>query len=603
MTTSPLAAQPPITVEPGQSSRLKSAEAQDLIRRAPMGYLWNQIGSLWMFASSFLFTTLVARSLDSTTTYGMLAIALTVYNTAVYLAAFGLEDATTVFLPRTLAEQGRNAAAALIRRTLVTRVIGVAAIGVGMVWGIPALASFLTMGHLPGGQGLAGALQVPGLNVLVIPVAFYMAGTGLQNQLSSIFTSLLRTRLTSLVNGIAQLANIIGAYFVIKAGYGVTGVLWVVAGVAWATAIFYFVVLTPFWLRRGPRLPVPSFMPVIRLGWTAWLTNLVSGALLKQIAVSLMGAFIISDAAIGYFSLAFQLTHAAAFLLIAGLGGVGLAAMSAAYSGDDLPMLGTAWRAVSKVQILLAVPLLAFCLLHAPAIAIVLYGNKFAPVGLLMEIFLVFNILQRLAGGGSHQAALYVLGKQRIALYMQWAGLAITIILGVLLIPAPWTIGGPAGGALIAVGAGQVAVEIMQLIYTWRLLKRKYPLRFGLRVCLALIAPVLVASVIHPSAWSWLPNHFGGIHIPLSLLELIISVVLFTIVLVVGLSFAKPIEHEDVDLLSQVNPRLRPILTPFASGAPSVKMLMSKTPTNRIPVGKSDESQTPTRPRARTKTE
>lgn len=598
MTTSPLAAQPPVTTAPVPPARPKSAEAQDLIRRAPMGYLWNQIGSLWMFASSFLFTTLVARSIGNTTSFGILAVALTVYNTAVYLAAFGLEDATTVFLPRTLAEHGRNAAAALIRRTLVTRVIGVIVIGIGMVWGIPALASFLTMGHLPGAHRLAGALKVPGLDALALPVAFYMAGTGLQNQLSSIFTSLLRTRLTSLVNGVAQLANLIGAYFVIRAGYGVIGVLWVVAGVAWATALFYFLALTPFWLRRGPRLPTPSFVPVLRLGWTAWLTNLVSGALLKQIAVSLMGAFLISDAAIGYFSLAFQLTHAAAFLLIAGLGGVGLAAMSAAYSGEDLAGLGVAWRAVSKVQILLAVPLLAFCLLHAQAIATVLYTDKFAAVGPLMAIFLVFNILQRLAGGGSHQAALYVLGKQRIALYMQWAGLTITLLLGVLLIPANGWFGGPAG-ALIAVGVGQVAVEIMQLVYTWRLIKRTYPLRFGLRVCLALIAPMLVASVIHPSAWSWLPNHIGSVHIPLALLELVLSVVLFTILLVVGLSFAKPIEHEDVDLLSQVNPRLRPILTPFASGAPSVKMLVSKTPTNRIPVGKPDESQTPTRPRSR----
>jgi O-antigen/teichoic acid export membrane protein len=596
MPTTPLAVQTSASPElTGPASQPKSAEAQDLLRRAPMGYLWNQIGSLWMFGASFLFTILVARELGKTP-YGVLAVALTVYNTAVYFAAFGLEDATTVFLPRTLAEQGRDAAAQLIRRTMLTRGISVAIVAFLLVMGIPALASFLSLAHLPGDETLTGALRVPGLDTLALPVAAYMVGTGLMNQLSAIFTSLLRTRLTTLVNGLGQLANLLVAYFVMRAGHGVNGVLWGVAGVSLAATALYTALLTPFWLRRGPRLPAPSFMPVLHLGSTAWLTNLVSGALLKQVAVSLLGAYLISTAAIGYFNLAFQLTHAAAFLLIAGLGGVGLAAMSAAYSGNDLGGLASAWRAVSKVQILLAVPLLAFCMLHAQAIAIVLYSEQYAAVGPLMTIFLGFNILQRLAGGGSHQAALYVLGKQRLSLALQLVGLVITIVLGVLLIPTTGSLGGPAG-ALIAVGAGQVAVEVMQLAAAWRLLRRKYPLRFGLRVCLALIAPVVVASVIHPSAWSWLPSHFGPVRIPISLFELIVSVILFTALLIVGLVLAKPIEHEDVDLLADVNPRLRPILTPFASGAPSPRMLVSRTPTNRL-IGNSVTSQTTTKRRA-----
>jgi|GEM_PF-465817 len=573
-----------LLTQPDESdnSRPRSAEAEDLIRRAPMAYVWNQVGSLLMFGSSFLFTILVTHGL-STRQYGSLGDALTIFNTVVYLAAFGLEDATTVFIPRTLGNLGRAAASTVIRRVLVTRSLFIIAACAGLIWGIPALASGMSMVHQPWADAVSRALNVPGLDYLAPAVAAYVAGTGMMTLLASIFTALLRTRLTFFVGILQQAGILTGAYVMLHTGHDIIGVIWASAGATWLAALAYFVLLTPFWRRSGPRQPAPSFVPVLQMGWTAWLTNLVSGALLKQVAITLLQAFAVSIAVQGFFNLAFQLSHAAAFLLIAGLGGVGLAAMSAAYSGEDKRSLAFAWRAVSKVQILLAVPLLAFCFIHANAIAVVLYGPKYAPVGPLMQLFLVFNILQRLAGGGSHQAALYVLGKQRLALWTQWAGLVLTITLSFLLIPSPGPLGG-AAGALFAVGMGQVSVEFVQLALAWRFLNSKYPLRFGVRVTLALLPPMLLAYLWRPGGLIHLPTKLGPLRIPANLTDLVLSVVVFAIVLVISLAIAKPIEHEDVELLGGVNPRLRPILRPFASGTLSpVAMNISKVPTHRLP--------------------
>ncbi len=182
-----------------------------------------------------------------------------------------------------------------------------------------------------------------------------------------------------------------------------------------------------------------------------------------------------------------------------------MAAMAASYSSEDKYTLGTAWRAVSKVQVLLAVPLLAYCVIHATTIAIALYGLKFAAVGPLMQIFLVFNLFQRLAGGGAHQAALYVLGRQRLALLTQGIGLFVTVVIAVLLVPRGGMFGGPAG-ALIAVGISQVGVEFVQMFMAGNLLGRRYPIRFCLRVALALIPPLVVALV-----WK---NPAGMLHVP-----------------------------------------------------------------------------------------
>ncbi len=586
-------------VDPLAASQPRSAEAQDLIRRAPMGYVWNQLASLWLFLAGFLFTILATRL--GKDPYGVLAGALTIYNTAVYLAAFGLEDASSVFVPRALAEHGRSAAAAVIRRLAITRVICLTFVAAIILAGVPLLAHLAGMVHQPWAQGLAGANHVPGLDVLAAPVAAYVFGTGLMNQFSAIFTALLRTRLTFIVNSLGQVANLIAIFTALRLHAGVAGVLWGLAAAGWLTALAYIVLLMPWWSYRGDGQPVtlPAFGPVLRLGWSAWLINIVNGALLKQVIISLFQFFLITTAVIGYFNLAFQLTHAAAYLLIAGLGGVGLAAMSAAYAGDDRPSLAVAWRAVSKVHILLSVPLLAFCFIYAPSIVYVLYGATYAPAAILMQVFLLFNIFYLLAGGNAHQAALYVLGRQRLALLTQWAGLALTAGMAYILIPRAGMFGGP-DGALIAIGTGQAATVVAQLAIAWRLLHAKYPIRFSARVVLALIPPLLLAVFVHPRAW--LPHHLGPIQVPVTFSDLALSVILFTVVLVLGLAIAKPIEHLDVDLLAQTNPRLRPILMPFASGAPSPMMIISKMPTKKIKekvVEEAEADKTPTARRPR----
>lgn len=555
-------ATPPEMPPAAPVTRSKGKEAEELIRRAPASYLWNQIGSMWQFIALFGFNIVIVRGLGNA--YGPLAVALTLFNTTVYIAAFGLEDAASVFIPRTLGEQGRAAAATVIRRLLVARTIAVVIVGAGMIGIILAFAGASSGPSL----AIANAIRARDIAPVIIPLAIYMVGTGLMNLLGAIFTALLRTRLTFFVNGISQLVNLAGAFLAIHAGYSVAGVLWAIAAVAWGTSIVYFLLLAPLAIARRTTESVPPFGPVLRLGGTAWLTNLISGALLKQSVVWVLGAFAITDFAIGQFNLAFQLSHAAAFLLIAGLGGVGMAAMAAAYSGEDTPALGTAWRAVTKVQVLLAVPLLGFCFIHAASIAVALYGVNNIDVGYLMQVFLVFNIVQRLGGGGASQAALYIVGKQWLALLTQWLGLLVTVGIGIALVPTHGPFGGPAG-ALIAVGAGQAGVELAQLLFTSQALHRHYPVRFTLRVCLALVPPMVVAALWrHPAAILQIPDHIARLgSFPIGrLTDLAVAVTVFAVLLISALVFAKPLEREDVTLLATTNPRLRPILTLFANG-------------------------------------
>src|SRR5712691_1804973 len=58
-------------------------EAQNLLKRAPHSYLFNQMYGLWFFISWFLLTVIITHSVTPDE-YGVFAIVLTAYNTILY---------------------------------------------------------------------------------------------------------------------------------------------------------------------------------------------------------------------------------------------------------------------------------------------------------------------------------------------------------------------------------------------------------------------------------------------------------------------------------------------------------------------------------------
>ncbi len=470
--------------------------------------------------------------------YGYYAAAITAFTTLSYLASFGLEEAATIWVPRALTEAGRDQASSVIRRLLGARLLFLLATGAVIVYLFPALPGWLRMINVPGAAGLADAVGNVAIQQHLLSLAFYVGGSGFVLLLFSIFTSLLRTRVVLVISGGSQAVNLALAWLFLRLGWGVDGAIWALGISAWLTAITYLCWLAPLFFVRRPAKAI-SLLPALRLSVAAWLTNLAGGALLKQVVVSLMGNYHFGSDQIGFFNLAFQLGHSAGLLLVAGLGFVGMATMSAAYTGQNRSWLSVSWRAVMKVQILLALPLLVFSLLNAQAIAVLLFKEDYADVGPLLQLFLAFNILTRIAGGGFHQAALYVLGKQRFVVFLQWASLGLTVVLGFLLIPDYGAM-----GALIATGVPPVLVELAQLAYLLPSLNRRYPLVFVLRYLLVLVVPVVPGIFWHPNDW----------------LGLIVAGLLFVALLLGALLLVKPLGAEDAVLMDRMNPRMRAVL-------------------------------------------
>jgi O-antigen/teichoic acid export membrane protein len=516
-------------------------EARNLLKRTPTSYLLNQVYGLWFFVSLFFFTLLITYKV-STQQYGILSVALTAYNTILYITALGLEDALTTYLPRILAEHGRASAAYLVRMLLFLRLATLLAATVMLIFGLTVLAYFIALLPGSGPAAMAVSLRDPALLGHIIPIAIYVVGSSLGSLFTAVCAAQMRMRIVFVVGSLTQLILLGAGFLVLQLGFNIDGVLWLEAILSLLNAGAFALWQAPLVFTRGATYKQP-LRPVIKLGISAWLTNLATGALLKQVSIILLTVFTVSFVQIGYFNLAFQLADAANMLLVTGFGGISNSALAASFVGQNYERLARSWQALVKIETLLAAPALIFCLFNAQNIVDILYKSKYDAVGPLMAIFLFFNIIVRVLGTTIHQPTLYVVGKPRLVVLGQWLGLLTVVIVGIILVPRFG-----AAGALISDGIARVVTGVLLLVFLWRELPRKYPLGFTLRLLLALTIAALPGLLWHPT----------------NRVLLGISGAIFLVLCVALLRWIRPLSTEDLQMSEGLNPRVRKYLAWFA---------------------------------------
>ena len=540
-TLSPLTPTPAdITVPLGEEG------AHDLLKRTPGNYLINQVYGLWVYLSLFLLTILLTRS-TSVSNYGVYVDAAAAFNTIAYIVAFGMEDATTTFVPRLAAEHGQAAAASLIRRLLLIRLLVLALTLAILFFSLPALGSLFALIPTSFTAGLAKGLRDPNLQANVAPIAFWVLANGVFSLLNAVCAAIMRMKVVFVIGGLGQLFLLGLGFVTLRLGWGIEGILWLQGTVTCVGAFAFALWLMPLLLSHGDAYKQP-LGPVFRLGMAAWFTNLVSGALLKQIALLLLIAFA-TQTAQAYFNVSFQLTDGANLLLVSGFGGVGVAALAAAFVGSNYGRLSRIWQTLIKIETLLSAPGLIFCLFNAQNIVVALYGEKYAPAGQLFAIFLALNLVVRVLGMTVHQSTLYVLGRSHWVVIAQWVGLGVVLGLGFLLVPR-WG----AAGALIADGMSRMVTYSLMLLFLWKDLPEKYPLSYTLRIVLATAIAGTPALFFHPASKIWLAAF--------AIVFIIISVAMLVII--------RPLSQKDLDMIAEVRPGIARYLKWFTRRAPVV---------------------------------
>lgn len=517
-----------------ETGRMRVVSRQ-LLQRAPASYVWNQLYSLWYFFTTFVLSVIVARGL-SRQDYGIYAVLTTVLTTALFISALGLEEVASVFVARVISRHGTSAAGRLIWRLLWTRI--------AIAGGIGAVFAALLPFALPAlrASGIAAPLTdaLGGQQVWVRTglMGVYLLGNGVFNLENILFAALLRSRVTFVVGGLAQSLTVAATWVLLSQGFNVDGVIGANGAISCVAAVAYFFALWPMLRRSGAAREV--VLPRTRgFQTTAWLTNVTNSFLGKQLDIALMAVFAVSFAAIGYYNLAYTLANIIGLLLIAGLGGVSPAAMSSALAAGGRDRLAQVWRSVVMLQVMLTIPALTWALVSADKIATVLYGQQYAGAIPLLQLFLAITIAVRLVGGGVHQSALYVIGRQRAVLVNRWAGLITNTALDVLLIPRF----GPLG-ALMGTGTTQLLVGSVEHLLVRRYLPVHYPGDFALRVLVCSAVGAGLAALIHAP---------GAIGLGLSIACFVAGFVPVLLLLLVR-------DPSDVQSVLDASPRLRQLV-------------------------------------------
>lgn len=547
----------------GMSAGGFSESGEQLIRRAPTGYLWNQAGSLWLFLSLLLFEVVIRRSLPPSET-NIFDLVATIANLGFYIASFGLASAGTVFLPRALAEGGPSLALSLANRLVAIRFTLSLIVGAALVWGLPELIRLVDNAGWQPGIDLSQSFTIQAMLDHRVVIAAYVVCIGVSTLLSTLLIALVYTRVVFIIGGLGQLVMLGIAYLLVRPlNSGVDGAIAAQAIPAAFTALIFAFVLRRVLRAKPSSKGYRLLRPTLRLGVAAWLADLPNSSLVQPLAIGQLAA--VAPTQLLYFKSTYQMGDAGARFFTDGLGGISMASMSVAYEGGLGP-LATSWRTVSKLQVLLGVPLVAFCIPHAAAIMRLLFGVNYAQSGPLLAIFLALNGLNQLLGGSTHEWALYVLGRQQWVVLSRWATLGILAVAGALLVPQFAAL-----GALLAVALGRLVAQIFLLVLARVWVRRAYPWLFNIKLLLALIPPVAVTVFAQPSAFvtsliasiGWIPADYRAIVSVGALL--VANLAIFALIFVVCLRIIRPLDAEDAALLNQTPPWLRRALLPFAA--------------------------------------
>jgi O-antigen/teichoic acid export membrane protein len=544
------------------SSQTTDAGAQ-LMRRAPAGYLWNQAGAIWLFVSLLLFEVVVRRSLPASAT-NVFDLVSTVANLAFYLASFGLSSAGTVYLPRALVEGGTGQARALALRLVLLRLVLALLVAVILTFGLPALVSVVDASGWNWAVQLSHSFTVQSMLGHRMLIAAYVVAVAMSTLLSSLLVSLVRTRVVFIVGGLGQLVLLGLGYILIHAvSGGVDGAVLAQALASSLTAVIFAFTLWRI-LRSGSHYSAGQtfWRPALRLGVAAWLVDLPNSSLVQPLAIGQLAA--VAPGELLFFKSTYQMGDAGARFFTDGLGGISLALMSTSYAGKNLPQLATGWRTVNKLQVLLALPVIAFAIPHAGAIMGLLFGSLYAQTGALLVVFLGLNGLTQLLGGATHQWALYVIGRQKWVVVSQWTTIVVLAVTGAVLVPRYFAL-----GALLAVGIGRLVAQLMLFVLARVWVRRPYPVAFSVKFLLTLVLPVLVTTIWQPSRLiaqlvsnlQWLPAAFSGV--VQQALTLTVDGVIFLVIFLICLRLIRPLDSEDAALLAEVPTWLQRVLLPL----------------------------------------
>jgi O-antigen/teichoic acid export membrane protein len=178
----------------------------------------------------------------------------------------------------------------------------------------------------------------------------------------------------------------------------------------------------------------------------------------------------------------------------------------------------------------------------ARPIITIIYSKAYSPSIVFFQIFIIFGLIARAAGGGTNIGLLYALNKEKIVLATRSIGAILNIVLDIILIPRYGVI-----GAVVATGSVGVVLVLTEVTILRRYIKAEFPLVFALKIFSAGTFGILVASLLKPA----------------SIVQLCFAALIYFVIFIIGILILKPFSEDDKEVLSKIHPVVEMVVKYF----------------------------------------
>jgi O-antigen/teichoic acid export membrane protein len=488
-------------------------ERSDLARKASRGYVWNQASMIIESTLLFVQSIIIARLLGPQHQgyYATITGLSLLINTFLSL---GFEDIANKYVA-ILSEKPKKAVG-LFLLVFKYRILIAFAIYF-FVFIFSRQVAFI----------LGNEVLSPWIRISAIMFFFGWV----YSPLRFLFVGFLRIKELAIMRTVNLTVITLLSYFVLKLGYGISGLVSMMAVVHLLTIIVVFIYSRD--LYKETERP-ENIRPMFMFGIFIWLNSVVGFLLGKQIDVVFLSIFKLSGEQIGYYHIGISSADRISTLLVAGLLSLSLSALSVAFVRGGYEKTKVAWWILLKMSIGISVPALIFVYLLGSDIIIFFFGREYISAIILFKAFILVHLILRTFGYDQHITALYAIGKEKLVFLIRAIWGIICIITEVTLIPilGVW-------GAFIATGSSLIGVTFTEMIVTGRILGRYFPLGFFIK-----IASATIISII--------PIYF----VPLfGIKAILIKGVIFAIIFISMLLVMKPFDRSDYGYLSKSFPR------------------------------------------------
>ena len=442
----------------------------------------------------------------------------------IVLSSFGLETTVASTIPKLASMQSEALIAGSMRRAVVLRICAI----------LSAIAILVLVRERFADVLGASGVVMTYLGILLLYFSF--------RNLTSLFVSYHIARFqSSTFAGIILAARILEltgvGVILINQGKLNDVLLWVTCTSGLQLVGLAYSARTIF--RRGA---ASSAHGLVALGAKFWLNDMMEFIIGRQADILLLGYFLVAGSLIGQYDAALSLAQGINFGLTTGLLGVAIASFSS-LEGKGIGAVARYWEILSGVVVLVVLPVFVFTIAFAGEVIGFLYSDRYSSSVPLFQIVGLFLVSTRLLGGGIGANYLSSAGKTGMLLIASAASGALNLLLAIILIPIYGVF-----GAVVATGAGSIAIAGIHAYFVRRLLSVTLPWKVGL--------VVIVTSALSAAG-------AGAILAAAGTTTLLWAVLAFVLIFLFLSYVIKPIPARDALVLGEIHPLVARVLGPF----------------------------------------